>query len=88
MGSADFGQSTIVFAKLPGLKESGYSYVDADKGVNMVEFHNNDCKDFIYLIQGTNYGGFLSIRFPEGKRPVMINVYSSNTFFYKVVDGY
>ena len=37
----------------------------------MVYFHINDCEGFIYLIKGTHYGGFLSVRFPEGQIPVM-----------------
>ena len=37
----------------------------------MVEFHIDDCEDYIYIIKGTNYGGFLSDRFPEGRIPVM-----------------
>ena len=59
------------FSKLPGLKESGYSYVDADKGVDMVELHIYDCEYYIYIIKGTYYGGFLSVRFMEGQIPVM-----------------
>ena len=30
----------------------------------MVEFHINDCEEFIYIIKGTHYSGFLSVRFP------------------------
>ena len=60
MGSADFGWNKKIFAKFPGLKESGCSYVDTEKGVDMVEFHINDCEVFIYLIKGTYYDGFLS----------------------------
>ena len=37
----------------------------------MVEFHIKYCDDFIYQIEVTHYGGFLSFRFPEGLRPVM-----------------
>ena len=36
----------------------------------MVDFHINDCEDFIYLIKGKHYGGFLSVRLPEVQRPV------------------
>ena len=69
MGSADFGFKKK--SKFLGLKEAEYSYVNSNKGFDMVEFHIDDCKEFIYLIKGTYYGGFLSIRFPEGKRPIM-----------------
>ena len=71
MDLSDFGWGTEYFSKFPGLKEAGYSYVDSDKGVDMVDFHTNDCEEFIYLIKGKNYGGFPSFRFPEGERPVM-----------------
>ena len=57
-------EAQTYFAKLHVLKEAGYSYVDADKGVDIVEFHIDDCEKFIYLIKGTHYGGFLSVKFP------------------------
>ena len=37
----------------------------------MVDFHINDCEDYIYIIKGTDYGGLLSIIFPEGQRQIM-----------------
>ena len=55
--------------KFHGLEELGYSYDDADKVVDMVDFHI-DCEEFIYLIIGTHYRGFLSFSFPEGQIPV------------------
>ena len=57
--------------KLPGRKEAGYSYVDADKVFGMVELCINDCGEFIYIIKGTHCGGFLSFYFLEGQIPVM-----------------
>ena len=50
-------ESKKYFAKFPGLKEVGYSYAVAEKGVNMVDFQINDCEYFIYLIRGTHYVG-------------------------------
>ena len=73
-------EAQIYFAKFPGLKESGCSYVDAYKGVDMVEFHIDDYEDFIYLIKGTHYGGFLIVRFLEGQRPVM-NIFHDECIF-------
>ena len=35
-----------------------------------MELHINDCEYFIYLIKGTHYGGFLSVRFTEVQIPV------------------
>ena len=37
----------------------------------MVEFHINDCECFLYLMRGTHYGGFLSVKFTEGQRTEM-----------------
>ena len=68
------------FAKFPGIKEVGYSYADADKGVDMVELHINDFEDYIYLIKGTHYGGFLSVRFTGVQRPV-INIVHDEFIF-------
>ena len=70
-----------IFPNLPSLKESGYSYVDADKGVNVVEFHIDNCEEFIYLIKLTHYVGFLRFRFLEGQRPV-INI-GHDEFIFK-----
>ena len=64
-------EAQTYFSKLLVLKEAGYSYVDADKGVDVLEFHINDCEYFIYLIKGTHYGEFLSVMFTEGQIPVM-----------------
>ena len=58
-------------AKFSGLHEAGYLYVDAEKGVDMVDFRIGNCEEFTYLIKGTHYGGFLSFRFLEDQRPVM-----------------
>ena len=64
-------ESQTFFDKFSGLNEAGYLYVDADKGVDMVESHIDDCEEFIYLIKGTNYDEFPSFRFSEGHRSVM-----------------
>ena len=37
----------------------------------MLEFHIDDCEDFIYLNKGTHYCGFLIVRFPEVQIPVI-----------------
>ena len=47
-------EAQTYFSKFSGLKGAGYSYFDADKGVNMVEFHIDDCEEFIYLIKVTH----------------------------------
>ena len=78
MGSADYVDN------FPGLKESGYSYIYYIKEADMVEFHIDDCEYFIYLIKGTHYGGFLSVRFPEVQIPVM-NICHDECVFKKYI---
>ena len=68
------------FSRFPGIKEWGYLYVDADKGVDMVKFHINDYEELIYLIKVTHYGGFLSVRYMEVQIPVM-NIYHDECIF-------
>ena len=50
----------------------------------MVEFDINDCEDYIILIKGTNYGWFLSVRFPELQIPVM-NIGHDECIFKKYI---
>ena len=87
----NYNKAQKYFSKFPGLKEVGYSYVDAAKVVDMVEFHIDDFEYFIYLIKGTLYDGFLSVNFPEGKIPVMNIGHDEFIFkqyiFSKVLDG-
>ena len=80
-----------ILPNFPGLKKAGYSYVDAEKRVDMVEFHIEDCEEFIYIIKLAQYDGFLIFRFLEGQRPVINIGHDEFIFkqyiFSKVLDG-
>ena len=49
-----------------------------------MRFYFDDCEEFVYLIKGTNYGGFLSFRVPEGQIPV-INIGQDECIFKKYI---
>ena len=56
----------------------------------MVEFHIDDCEEFIYLIKGTYCGGLISVRFPEGQIPVMNighNEFIFKQYIFSQIDG-
>ena len=50
----------------------------------MAAFHIDYCEEFMYLIKGAHYGGFLSVRFPEGQRPV-INIGHDECIFKQYI---
>lgn len=53
--------------------ERGYRYVNNQNGIAMIEFHVDDHEFFLNQAnQHTEYGGWLSIRMPEGTRPLII----------------
>jgi hypothetical protein len=54
-------------------KGSGYKYTDELTGQSMVEYHVDDCKEFMEIMnKETEFGGKLSVRFDPEKRPLVV----------------
>ena len=54
------------------LPQLGYYYVDKVTNEPMAEFHVDTCQAFQDLVKEKEFGGNLSVRFPEGKQAIII----------------